>query len=263
MHPQRTCTSETLRVSSVVRRSDTGTINSVDHALRLLEALHAAQPLSVSELARRLGLPRPTVYRLLRTLGSHGLLVQEGTSYRLSLRLLELASTALDVSSLQVAAHPVLSDLAAQTGETAHFAVLDGDQVGYVAKVDSRHPIRMFSHVGWRGPLHATGVGKVLLAWSDASLLGRVLGGKLEAYTPCTLTGKAELSAEIEKVRKNGHAVDREELIAGLVCVAAPVLVRTRLVGAVSVAGPVARLVDLDACADRAKTAAVRIAARL
>lgn len=240
-----------------------GTINSVDHALRLIEALHAAQPLSVSDLARRLGLPRPTVYRLLKTLGSHGLLVQEGTAYRLSLRLLELASTALAASALQAAAQPVLSDLAAQTGETTHFAVLDGDQVGYVAKVESRHTIRMFSHVGWRGPLHATGVGKVLLAWSDPSLVRRVLDGTLEAFTPYTLTGKAELSTEIEKVREAGYAVDRQELIDGLVCVAAPVLVRALLVGAVSVAGPITRLIELDRFGDRVKAAAEAIAARL
>lgn len=263
MYPQKSSRSDTGSVSSVARQPTAGTINSVDHALRLIEALHAAQPLSVSDLARGLGLPRPTVYRLLRTLGGHGLLVQDGTSYRLSLRLLELASTTLSASALQTAVQPVLSDLAAQTGETTHFAVLDGDQVGYIAKVESRHPIRMFSHVGWRGPLHATGVGKVLLAWSAPSLLGRVLDSMREAFTPFTLTGKAELSAEIERVRAAGHAVDRQELIDGLVCVAAPVLVRTRLVGAVSVAGPVARLVELDGFANRAKTAAKAIAARL
>lgn len=272
MYPEQTHKAKPRSLSSLPRCKDVsvpadqpaaGTINSVDHALRLIEALHAAQPLSVSDLARRLGLPRPTVYRLLKTLGSHGLLVQEGTAYRLSLRLLELASTALAASALQVAAQPVLSDLAAQTGETTHFAVLDGDQVGYVAKVESRHPIRMFSHVGWRGPLHATGVGKVLLAWSDPSLVRRVLDGTLEAFTPYTLTGKAELSAEIEKVREAGYAVDRQELIDGLVCVAAPVLVRALLVGAVSVAGPITRLVELDRFGDRVKAAAEAIAARL
>lgn len=240
-----------------------GTINSVDHALRLIEALHAAQPLSVSELARCLGLPRPTVYRLLRTLGCHGLLVQEGTAYRLSLRLLELASTALSASALQVAAQPVLAGLAARTGETAHFAVLDGDRVGYVAKVESAHPIRMFSHVGWRGPLHATGVGKVLLAWSDPSLLKRVLDSAREAFTQHTLTGAGELVEEVEQVRARGYATDRQELIDGLVCIAAPVLAGPRLVGAVSVAGPVARLADPSPFVDDVKAAAEAVATRL
>ena len=272
MHPERTHKAKPRPLSSLARRKDAsapadqpaaGTINSVDHALRLIEALHAAQPLSVSDLARRLGLPRPTVYRLLKTLGSHGLLVQEGTAYHLSLRLLELASTALAASVLQAAAQPVLSDLAAQTGETTHFAVLDGDRVGYVAKVESRHPIRMFSHVGWRGPLHATGVGKVLLAWSDPSLLKRVLEATREAFTPYTLTEGLKLSAEIDKVREAGYAVDRQELIDGLVCVAAPVLVRALLVGAVSVAGPVARMAEPDRFEVGVKAAAGAIAARL
>lgn len=263
MHPEESHNSKAVSLSSVDGQSAAGMINSVDHALRLIEALHAAQPLSVSDLARRLELPRPTVYRLLRTLGSHGLLVQDGTSYRLSLRLLELGSTALTASALQMAAQSSLSDLAAQTGETTHFAVLDGDQVGYIAKVESRHPIRMFSHVGWRGPLHATGVGKVLLAWSDPSLVRRVFDGKPKAFTPYTLTGRAELSAEIERVREAGYAVDQQELIEGLVCVAAPVIVRARLIGAVSAAGPITRLVELDRVADRVRVAASAIAARL
>ena len=240
-----------------------GTINSVEHALRLIEALHEAQPLSVSELARRLGLPRPTVYRLLRTLGGHGFLVQESNAYRLSLRLLELASTALSASALQAAAQPVLAALAARTGETAHFAVLDGDRVGYVAKVESAHPIRMFSHVGWRGPLHATGVGKVLLAWSAPSLLGRVLDGMREAFTPHTLTGAGELAAEVERIRAVGYAIDRQELIEGLACVAAPVLAGPRLVGAVSVAGPVARFAAAERFVGDVKAAAEAVAARL
>ena len=118
-----------------------GTINSVEHALRLIEALHEAQPLSVSELARRLGLPRPTVYRLLRTLGSRGFLVQEGNAYRLSLRLLELASTALSASALQAAAQPVLAGLAARTGETAHCASgAPGRAKGCLGAARSRQP---------------------------------------------------------------------------------------------------------------------------
>lgn len=243
--------------------SAAGTINSVDHALRLIQALHEEQPLSVSDLARRLSVSRPTVYRLLRTLGSHGLLVHEGTSYRLSLRLLELASTALSASTLQAAAQPALGDLVAATGETAHFAVLDGDRVGYVAKVESAHPIRMFSHVGWRGPLHATGVGKVLLAWSDAALLGRALDGEREIFTKHTVTARDALTREMEDVRRSGYAVDRQELIEGLVCVAAPVLAGSRLIGAVSVAGPADRLASPERFAEDVRKAAAAIAARL
>ena len=240
-----------------------GTINSVDHALRLIEALHEAQPLSVSDLARRLHLPRPTIYRLLRTLGEHGLLVQEGTTYRLSLRLLELAGAAVSPSALQAAAQPVLADLAAHTGETAHFAVLDGDRVGYLAKVESAHPIRMFSHVGWRGPLHATGVGKVLLAWSDPSLIERALGTAPKRYTARPLTTVEEIVVELDVVRRRGYAVDQQELIDGLVCVAAPVLAGSRLVGAVSVSGPIGRFPHPARFADDVARAAAAIGTRL
>ena len=157
----------------------------------------------------------------------------------------------------------MLSDLAERTGETAHFAVLDGDRVGYLAKVESAHPIRMFSHVGWRGPLHATGAGKVLLAWSDPSLIERVLGAGPTVYTARTLTSPDELAAEISRVRRAGYAIDRQELIDGLVCVAAPVLAGSRLIGAVSVSGPADRLFDPERFAAEVRLAATNIAARV
>jgi IclR family acetate operon transcriptional repressor len=110
------------------------------------------------------------------------------------------------------------------TGETAHFAALDGDRVVYLAKVDSPHPIRMFSQIGWRGPLHATGVGKVLLASTEAKLLSRVCDQGLERFTRNTIVEKEQLQAELAQIRKQGYALDAEELIDGLTCVAVPVM---------------------------------------
>jgi IclR family acetate operon transcriptional repressor len=124
--------------------------------------------------------------------------------------------------------------------------VLDGEQAGYVAKVDSAHPIRMSSHVGWRGPLHATAVGKVLLAWSPPELLARITSGALRRYADHTIVDADALAAEIAKVRRQGFAVDSEELLDGLVCVAAPVQSGTRLVGAVSVSGPALRVRQVE-----------------
>jgi DNA-binding IclR family transcriptional regulator len=239
------------------------TINSVDHAIRLIEELHREQPLSVSELARRLHLPRPTIYRLLRTLGERDLLVQEGTTYRLSLRLLELASAILSASMLQAAAEPALSELVGHLGETAHFAVLDGEKVGYIAKVESPHIIRMFSHVGWRGPLHATGAGKVLLAWSGSALVQKVLEKKLERFTPRTITDARVLESNLKDIRERGYGMDQEELVEGLTCVAVPVFVDERLIGVVSVSGPSERLASIDKIVGEAKRTAADVSKRL
>ncbi|WP_116141925.1 IclR family transcriptional regulator [Trinickia diaoshuihuensis] len=221
------------------------TVNSVEHAIRLVELMAASElGLGVSQLAQSLDLPRATVYRLLKTLIQREWIVQEDKAYRLSLRLTGLFQGvgAGAQAALAERVKPLLQSLVNETGETAHFAVLDGDRVVYLAKVDSPHPIRMFSQVGWRGPLHATGVGKVLLASLEAKLLSRVCDEGLERFTPNTIVEKAKLEAELAQIRKQGYAVDAEELIAGLTCVAVPLLRGNEVLGAISVAGPTARV---------------------
>ncbi len=221
------------------------TVNSVEHAIRLVELLASStNALGVSQMAQSLDLPRATIYRLLKTLAQREWVIQEGKTYRLSFRLTGLFGNA-GVSAQAALARrmaPLLHQLVNETGETAHFAVLDGDRVVYLAKVDSPHPIRMFSQIGWRGPLHATGVGKVLLASSEPSLLSRVCNQALERFTPNTIVEKERLLAELALVRKQGYAIDAEELIEGLTCVAVPVISAEQVRGAISVAGPTARL---------------------
>ena len=235
------------------------TVNSVDHAIRLVELMAGSEiPLGVSQMAQSLDLPRATVYRLLKTLGQREWVIQDDKTYRLSFRLTELFRGAGVGAQAALAERitPVLRRLVNETGETAHFAALDGDRVVYLAKVDSPHPIRMFSQIGWRGPLHATGVGKVLLAAAEAKLLSRICDQGLERFTAKTIVEKAKLEAELAQIRKQGYAFDDEELIEGLTCVAVPVMIGERIRGAISVAGPTARIGDPETLANRLKAAA-------
>lgn len=240
-----------------------GTINSVSHALRMIEVMSGQKPLNVSELARLLDLPRPTVYRLVETFLEKGFLVQTGTEYRLSLRLLELSSPILSASHLGELSKPVLQNLVNATGETAHFAILDGDKVGYVSKIESDKPIRMFSRVGWRGPLYATGVGKALLAASGNDLLQKVCAAPMEAFTSATMTTEPRLRRELDEIRQSGFSVDREELVDGLVCVAVVVRKAQHVLGAVSVSGPSNRMVDIPFFVAHLQQAATSLAASL
>ncbi|WP_322034541.1 IclR family transcriptional regulator [Burkholderia sp. BCC1970] len=235
------------------------TVNSVEHAVRLVELLAgSSNVLSVSQMAQSLDLPRATVYRLLKTLVQREWLVQEDKTYRLSFRLTGLFGSAGASAEAALAERitPLLRHLVNETGETAHFAVLDGDRVVYLAKVDSPHPIRMFSQIGWRGPLHATGVGKVLLASAEAKLLSQICDQGLERFTQNTIVEKEQLQAELAQVRKRGYALDAEELIAGLTCVAVPVVSGEEVRGAISVAAPTARLGNPEALAEILKAAA-------
>jgi DNA-binding IclR family transcriptional regulator len=195
---------------------------------------------------------------LLKTLIQREWVIQEDKTYRLSFRLTGLfhGAAAGTEASLAEQMTPLLHQLVNETGETAHFAVLDGDRVVYLAKVDSPHPIRMFSQIGWRGPLHATGVGKVLLALTEARLLSRVCDHGLERFTRNTIVEKARLQAELAQIREQGYALDAEELIDGLTCVAVPVMSGELVRGAISVAGPTARLVNPKALAKILQAAA-------
>ena len=239
------------------------TVNSVSHALRMIEVMSGQKPLNISELARLLELPRPTVYRLVQTMMEREFLVQSGTEYRLSLRLLELSSSILSASRLEEWSKPALRQLVDLTGETAHFAILDGDRVGYIAKIESDKAIRMFSRIGWRGPLHATGVGKALLAASEDVLLDRVCSAPLEAFTSATITDAQVLREELVEVRKTGFSIDREELVDGLVCLAVAVRKDRRIVGAVSVSGPSNRMQNTEFFVEHLREAATSLATSL
>ncbi|WP_429302080.1 IclR family transcriptional regulator [Paraburkholderia sp. GAS199] len=234
------------------------TVNSVEHAIRLVELLAgSANGLGVSQIAQSLDLPRATVYRLLKTLAQREWIIQDDKTYRLSFRLPGLFQGAGAGAEAALAARitPLLHQLVNETGETAHLAALDGDRVVYLAKVDSPHPIRMFSENGWRGPLHATGVGKVLLASTEAKLLSQICDQGLERFTPNTIVKKEQLQAELAQIRKQGYALDAEELIEGLTCVAVPVFSGEAIRGAISVAGPTARLGNPKALAKILKAA--------
>jgi DNA-binding IclR family transcriptional regulator len=221
------------------------TVSSVDHAVSLIELLACSeQALGVSQIAQSLRLPRATVYRLLKTLIQREWVIQDDKRYRLSFRLAGLfrGASAGAGAALAERVTPLLHRLVHETGETAHFAALDGDRVVYLAKVDSPHPIRMFSQAGWRGPLHATGVGKVLLAFAEARLQTQICEQQLQQFTPHTIVDAEKLRRELARIHKQGYAIDADELIMGLTCVAVPVVSAGQVRGAVSVAGPTSRL---------------------
>lgn len=226
------------------------TVNSVDHAAKLLILLGERSELGVSDLSRALGIPRATIYRLVRTLILYGLVKQNGTRYRLGYRVLELASQVPELPTIERQVVPLLQDLMTRTGETSHFAVVDEGYVTYLAKVDSPHPIRMFSRVGWRGPLHATGVGKAILAHSPPELLDKVIAEGLMPLTSRTIVDPDHLKAELDSIRGRGLSIDDGELIDGLYCMAVPVLNGDRCHGAVSIAGPRDRMLAGSAHAE-------------
>ena len=216
-------------------------VHTVSQAVRMLEAFSVQPVQGLNELSRTVGIPRASALRILRTLIAHGIVGRAETKYRLTKRLLELGAAAGTPQAMQLAMENVLDEIVAVTGETTHYAELDGAQVVYIAKKDSPHPIRMNSYVGWRGPVHATAVGKVMLALQSKETVQGLLPAKLERFTPTTIVSTAKLHKELAVIVQQGFAIDDEELIGGLRCVAVSV---PHAGGAISVAGPAARMGD-------------------
>jgi IclR family acetate operon transcriptional repressor len=182
---------------------------------------------SLDDLARELGAPKSSVHRALAVLVRVGFAEQErpGGPYRLGLELVRMASGYHERSDEQVLVEPALEALAARFGETAHYARLDVSEIVYVAKVTPHvHGVRMTSVIGGRNPAHCTGVGKALLAHAlpDRSAVDEYVRqfGPLEARTVHTITDAAALHDELELVRAQGYAVDRQESELGVNCVA-------------------------------------------
>ena len=222
------------------------TLTTVRNAARLLkEFLTREDELGVSELARRLGLGKSTVHRLLTTLQAEGL-VQQGPrtdGYRLGIVMFELGEAARVHLDLHVAAHSVLARLREQTGETSQVSVADGDDVVVVDRVESGHSLRLFTEAGRRVPMYCTASGKVMLAFQPEARQGSYLRRvELRALTSHTITDKARLRTELRAVRARGWAESMNEREVGVASVAAPIRnISGTVVAAISVGAPITR----------------------
>jgi IclR family transcriptional regulator, acetate operon repressor len=219
-------------------------VQSVDRALALLEALAAADsPIGVSALAERTGLPQGTAHRLLHGLQERGY-VRHDASRKYSVGTAALLLGDAAQRSLARSARPHLAELVDVSGETANLAVLEGDDVVYVAQVPSPHTLRMFAEVGRHVPPHSTAVGKVLLAAMPRERALAILRRTgLPRRTTTTITSLDDFGRELDRVSQRGWAADEEEQEAGVRCVAVPVGGEGSgpVVAAVSLSGPAER----------------------
>lgn len=193
--------------------------------LALLDAFTAERPeLTLTEISRRTGMPLSTTHRLVGELAGWGALERaDDGRYRIGLRLWEVGALAPRGLGLRESAMPFLEDLYAVTKQNVQLGVLDGTEVVYLERLSGRGAVNVITRVGGRLPLHATGVGLVLLAHSSTDLQEQVLAGPLQRFTNKTISHPDELRRVLAEVRRTGVAVsDRQiELIA--LSVAAPV----------------------------------------
>jgi DNA-binding IclR family transcriptional regulator len=192
----------------------------------VFEAFTSGAPrLSLKQLAEGTGIPQSTTYRLASELVAWGGLERvEGGGYQIGLRLWEIGALAVRGENLREIALPFMQDLFDATRENVYLAVLDGTEALYIEKITGRGASRAVSRPGGRLPLHATGVGKVLLAYGPDDLLADVLANGLTRYTTRTIVLPGHLRRALTKVRHEGVAFANEEMSTGSVSVASPVL---------------------------------------
>ena len=203
--------------------------------LAILGAFDAGhQQLTLTDLARRSGVPLSTVHRLAGELEEWQALSRAPDGrLRIGLRLWELGQLA--PAKLQDLAHPWLQELFASTGENVHLAVRDGLEVLYVDKVAGRRAVPIVSRTGGRLPMHPTGVGKALLAFEPDWFVRSYLDRVLERPTPHTITEPGRLARELATVRAQGYALTYEEMTLGSCSAAAPILVDGRAIAALGI----------------------------
>lgn len=222
--------------------------DSFQKAVDVLDCFDAVNPvLGITEISRRLDLPKSTTQRIVNNLRYRGLVEQDPATgkYRLGIKLFELGTRAVRQMDLPVRAKPHLQSLTATSGETSTLAVRYGPEVLYVERVESPRMVRA-STVGSRMPLHCTAVGKILLTpLSDAELEALIKTTGLAPRTAKTIRDIDTLRAHLAQARKDGYVVDYEEFEDGLVCMAAPIYnYASDLIAAVGISAPLMRARD-------------------
>jgi DNA-binding IclR family transcriptional regulator len=225
-------------------------IQAVVNAMQLLATFRDEEEQGVTALAKRLALHKNNVFRLLATLEQLGYIEQcaESDRYRLGVRCLELGQSFGRSRNLLRRARPVLDELVATCGESAHLGVLRELQVVHIEGRQSERLVLTGNRVGRSLPAHCTALGKVLLACSPLSIREAfdrkvVAGGNLPKLTPATIGDPAKFFEHLRGVASRGWALDLEECEPGLCCAAAPIFDgEGRLVAAISVSGPSLRL---------------------
>jgi IclR family acetate operon transcriptional repressor len=242
-------------------------VQSVHRAVSILQVLALHGAAGVTEIAAELGVHKSTVFRLLATLESRGLVEQnsERGRYRLGYGVVQLAAGATKMDDLSLLSRPICRQLAETIRETVNVVVHDGRAVISIAQVLGAPAITSVNWIGQRTPLHATSAGKVFLAHMDAEQLDALLAEGLEAYTPHTIVDPSTLKQQLALVRERGYASTTDEHEIGLAAIGAPI--RTldgHVIAAVTASGPTFRINEdtLPGLADHILAAAAEISQR-
>ncbi|MCK5805633.1 MAG: IclR family transcriptional regulator [Lentisphaeria bacterium] len=217
-------------------------MKTLDRGLELMECIIEAQePVSILALMNLTKLDRSTIYRYIKVLVERRYVkaAPESQGFVPAFRIMELSGAILTHLSIRDEVRPHLLAMSSAFSLTAHLGIRDGDRVLYLDKVESRQSLPLISRIGSRSPLYCTSLGKVFLALEERATTSELISTlSFERRTDNTITTVEALSEELEKIRRQGYAIDNEENEIGVYCMAAPVIgVAGRICAAISVSG--------------------------
>lgn len=227
-------------------KTSQNTIKSLDRAMEVFEHLSERSGQTLSGLAAELDQSPATVYRILVTLSQRDLVEFDSAAqlWHIGPRAFLIGSRFLRRTSLVERARPIMRRLLDETGETVNLGTVQGRSVLFVSQVETEETIRAFIPPGTLSPLHASGIGKALLADMTGERRAKFLGDDaLEAFTPKTLTTRETLIADLRRIRERGYSVDDEERNLGMRCIASAVFdVHGEAIAGISISGPTSRM---------------------
>lgn len=215
-------------------------------ALRTLHLFTMDEPeLSLSEIAEKLQVGLSTAHRLTHTLMVEGFLTKDSQTkkFRLGASILGMGNTIITQNHLCRISIPVLENLAINTGESAHIAILRDYQAIYLIRMDSDHPVHLLSHAGKQNPIHCTSSGQAILAFQSETMIDQVIARGLQQYTVKTITTSAKFKQLLLNIRNQGYSISEEELHEGVSSIAVPVKdISGHVTASISIAGPISRI---------------------
>ncbi len=226
-------------------KSQDAIIQSLDRAMEVLKTVASSNGMSLTRIAEAGGQSAPTCYRILTTLKKHRIVEFDETNqlWHIGLETFRIGMSFVGRTRIAEQSRPVMQRIMSETGETANLAILDRGEVIYISQVETHEPIRAFFRPGTRGPGHASGIGKAIMAFLPEDRARASLPDELPRYTANAITTREAFMAELAAIRRRGFAIDNEERTEGMRCIAAPVFnAYGEPVAGVSLSGPSVRV---------------------
>ena len=225
----------------------TSVLQSVQNGLRILQLFTSESPeWGLTEIANKLQLNKSTVSRLVTDLVAEGFLQKEQKKYSLGFSLLSMSGVITSHLEIHRESKDILKKLVADLGETAHIAILEGNEITYVHKIECQNPVRLLSSIGKKNPVSCTSAGKVLLAFKSNDMINSLIDeAGLPHMGPNSVTDSDQLKAQLIQIKEQGYSICIDEMHENVVSIAASVRDYTGdVVAAVSVVGTRERIHD-------------------